>query len=142
MRFAAGASLPPVAAAAALASLGSTGFVSCLAGAAFAATRFACFENREHLSARHGRAVLNSQLFDDTGRWRRHFEHDFVGFEIDEVFIATDAFAWLLVPRHERRVGHRLRQLRNFDFDTHSRFLFERRVLMARAPDASPGLFD
>ena len=48
---------------------------------------------------------------------RRRLEHDLVGLDVDEVFVALDELAGLLVPRHQRRLGHRLRELRHFHFD-------------------------
>ncbi len=80
----------------------------------------ALLQNREHLSARDSRAVLDFQLLDHARRRRRNFEHDLVGFEIDEILVPLDRVAGLLVPRHECCVGDRFGQWRNFDFDAHA----------------------
>ena len=53
------------------------------------------------------------------GRRRGNLEHHLVGLQIDEIFIARDGLAGLLVPRDQRGVSHRLRQLRHANFDCH-----------------------
>ena len=50
---------------------------------------------------------------------RRQLEHDLVGLDVDQVLVALDRLAGLLVPADQRRLGDRLGQLRHFDFDAH-----------------------
>jgi hypothetical protein len=45
--------------------------------------------------------------------------HDLVGLEVPEAFIPAHGIARLLAPRDQRRVGHRLGQLRHADLDSH-----------------------
>jgi hypothetical protein len=71
-------------------------------------------------SSRIASAVLDLELFDHARRRRGHFQHDLVGLQVHEVLVAADLFTGLLVPGDQCRVGDRLGQLRNFDFDTHT----------------------
>ena len=65
---------------------------------------------------------------------RRNFEHDLVGLEVREILVARDGLAGLFVPGDQRRVGDRLGQLRNLDFDGHaSSCLFSYRDVAAAA---------
>jgi hypothetical protein len=50
---------------------------------------------------------------------RGQLEHDLVGLDVDEVLVALDGLAFLLVPREQRRLGNRFRQLRHLHFDQH-----------------------
>ena len=58
-----------------------------------------------------------TDLDQHAGAGRRQLEHDLVGLDVDQVLVARDRVARLLVPADERRLGHRLGQLRDFDFD-------------------------
>ena len=64
-------------------------------------------------------AVLELDLREHAGRRRRHFQHHFVGLQIDQILVARDRFAGLLVPRDQGGVRHRFRQLRHPHFDCH-----------------------
>jgi hypothetical protein len=64
-----------------------------------------------------GAAVDLDDLGDDAGGRRRQLEDHLVGFDIDQVFVAGDRFADLLVPCQQGRFGDRLGQLWNLDFD-------------------------
>ena len=77
----------------------------------------AFLNDREQLLAGHrGTGVLFDFLENAIGR-RRHFEHDLVGFKVDEIFVALDRVARLLVPGSDGRVGNGLGQHGDFDFD-------------------------
>jgi predicted RNA-binding protein len=67
----------------------------------------------------HGLAVLLDDLDDHAGIRRRQFEHDLVGFDVDQVLVAGDGIALLDVPGRQRGFGHRFGQLGDFDFDDH-----------------------
>jgi hypothetical protein len=43
-------------------------------------------------------------LLEHTVSGRGHLKNDFIGFQIDEILVATHRFARLFVPRDERRV--------------------------------------
>jgi hypothetical protein len=57
---------------------------------------------------------------------RGKLEHHLVGLDVDQVLVAPDLFAFLLVPVEQRRLGDRLRELRHLHFNDHScsRFSF------------------
>ena len=44
------------------------------------------------------------------GLRRRRLEHHLVGLDVDQILVALDVIARLLVPRHQRRLGDRFRQ--------------------------------
>ena len=70
-------------------------------------------------------AITSSQrpcsvVFDDRGdnhRRCRNFEHDLVGFDLDQDLVGNDGFAGLLLPLPYRRLGDRFGELRDLDFD-------------------------
>ena len=64
-------------------------------------------------------AALLDDLHQHTIRGRGRFQHNLVGFDIDEVFIAGNSVAFLLVPADQRGFGNGLGQLRHFNFDQH-----------------------
>ena len=47
---------------------------------------------------------------------RRHFEHDLVGFDLDQDLVHRHGVAGLLLPLQQGGLGHRFGQLRNLDF--------------------------
>jgi len=65
-------------------------------------------DHGQDLPARDGGAIGNLDLPQHAARRRRHFEHDLVGLEVDQVLVAVDGIARLLAPRDERGIGHRL----------------------------------
>ena len=80
------------------------------------------FNDRKQLPARYRRARRLVERLDDSRCGCRHFEHDLVGLEVCEVFVARDRLADLLVPGDERRVRDGFGQLRNADFQCHDGF--------------------
>src|SRR5690606_29501202 len=100
-------------------------------------TRPALLDLRDHLPAEHGRAVLDEDLAEHARRGRGDFQHDLVGLDVDEVLVALDAVAFLLVPADERRVGDGLRQLRNLDFSAHAFLRFTDFLLSRSSAPAS-----
>src|SRR5690606_41792184 len=58
---------------------------------------------------------LRAHAVDRGGR----LEHDLVGFQVDQVLVAGDAVADLLVPGGDGGVGDRLGENRDFDFSGH-----------------------
>ena len=61
-------------------------------------------EHGKHLAARDDGAVGGHDLLQHAVGRGRHFEHDFVGLEVDEILFAPHAVTGLLVPGHQRRV--------------------------------------
>jgi hypothetical protein len=66
-----------------------------------------------------GRAFGELDFLEHAVDGRGHFEHDLVGFQVEQVFIALDRIPRLLVPRRDGRVRHGFGEDRNFDFDGH-----------------------
>ncbi len=92
-------------------------------------------QHGEHLPARDDGAVGRDDLLQHTVGGRRHFEHDLVRLEVDEVLVTPHGFAGLLVPGDERGVRHGLGELRNLDLDAHWRLpLCRRPRSQARLP--------
>ena len=82
---------------------------------------------RDQLVCLDRAAVGTHDLDQHTREGCRHFEHDFVGLDIDEDVIGLDGFADFLFPLQQRGFGHGLRQLRDFDFnDGHGDFQNEK----------------
>ncbi len=90
---------------------------------------FALRQYRQHIPGGNGGTILDLYFLEHTVGRRRYFQHDLVGLEIDEVFIATHPIAGFLVPGDESCVGHRLRQHWHFYFNTHLVFRFDSRGL-------------
>jgi len=86
-------------------------------------------DHRQHLAAGHRGAVLQPDFLEQPGCGRRNLENDLVGLQVDEVLIARHGITRLLVPRHNRGVSHRLRQLRHANFNSHQIFGTETRAL-------------
>src|SRR5713226_8867450 len=83
---------------------------------------------RDDVARGHRVAALLQDLDEHAVGGCRQLEHHLVGLDVDEVLIARDRLAFLLVPVEQRRLGDRLRQLRHFHFDDHdcSRSVFPR----------------
>ena len=64
-----------------------------------------------------GITITLDQLDDHTTVRCWQFQHHFVSFDIDEVLIAGNGFAFFLVPGNQGGLGDRFRQLRDFDVD-------------------------
>ena len=65
----------------------------------------AFFDVGDDVAAGDGRAILGGDFFQYAADRGGHFEDDFVGFEIDEVFAFAHAVAGLFVPVNQGRVG-------------------------------------
>ena len=73
---------------------------------------------------RRDRGAVGLQHFDENAvGGRRQLEDDLVRLDVDQVLVALDRVAGLLVPAHERRFRDRLRKLRDLDFNSHRLFL-------------------
>ncbi|MNT19853.1 hypothetical protein D3C72_1551330 [compost metagenome] len=70
----------------------------------------------DQLVGHHGGAVGLNDLDQHAGRGCRHFEHDLVGFDLDQDFIDGDGFAGFLLPREHGGLGHGFGKLGDFDF--------------------------
>jgi hypothetical protein len=76
-------------------------------------------ERRDDL-ARSDRAAVGLDDLDEHAVGRgRQLEHDLVGLDVDEVLVALDRLARLLVPGEQRRLRNRFGQLRHLHFDQH-----------------------
>ena len=60
-------------------------------------------------------AVLLDDFNQHATGWRRQFENHFIGFDVDQVFVARYRLADLLVPANQCRLRNGFRQLRDFD---------------------------
>ncbi len=86
--------------------------------------RLSLGQHRQDLTRGNRRAVTDPDLLEHAARRCGNLENDLVGFEIDEILVATDRFADALVPRDERRIAHGLGQSRYLDLYTHLVFRF------------------
>ena len=73
----------------------------------------------DQLTGNHGRAVLFDDFNNHASLRCRQFQHNLVGFQVDDVFVAIDEIASFLVPGHQRGFGNGLGQLGDFDFNNH-----------------------
>jgi hypothetical protein len=91
----------------------------CRRSGGLSARRRVGIDDGDHLARRHRAAVrLDDFRHRAVGR-RGKLEHDLVGLDVDEVLVALDRLARLLVPVDERRLGDGLGELRDLDFDAH-----------------------
>ena len=74
-------------------------------------------DGRNHLVAGDRTAVALDDFAQHARRRRRQLQHDFIGLDIDQIFVAPDEFTLLLVPRQQCGLGDRFRQCRDLDFD-------------------------
>ena len=68
-----------------------------------------------------GLAVLGRDLAEHTGGWRRHFDGDLVGLELDQRLVHRDGVAGLLEPAADGGFRHGLAERRNTNF-SHGHF--------------------
>src|SRR5918994_1436803 len=61
-------------------------------------------------------AVLGRDLAEHTGGWRRHYDRDLVGFELDQRLVHRDGVASLLEPAADGGFRHGLAERRNTNF--------------------------
>ena len=73
-------------------------------------------DGRDHFFADAALTVVLDQLGHHAVGRRRHFEHDLVGFDLDQDLVHRHGLAGLLLPGQQGGLGHRFGQLRNFDF--------------------------
>ena len=64
-------------------------------------------------------ALLAQMRAQHAACWGGKLQHDLVGLELGQRLARLDRVAGLLVPRHQRAVGHGFRQLVDFDLDAH-----------------------
>jgi hypothetical protein len=74
-------------------------------------------DDGDHFVSNDGGAVALDDLDDHASGRCWQFQNHFVGFDIDQVFVARDWFADFLVPGQQGCFSDRFRQLGNFDFD-------------------------
>ena len=100
---------------------GSRGFSSCLFGSfdffrrcwRFTG-RFGCsragLDDGKQFVGRHNGAFLDLGLRQDTGDWRRDFQHHLVRLQVDQVFVAGYGLARFLMPCQYRCIADRFRK--------------------------------
>jgi hypothetical protein len=79
----------------------------------------AFLDHRDQLLAGHGGACFELDFLEHAIDRRGHFQHDLVGFQVEQVLVALDRVAGLLVPGGDGGVGHGFGENRNFDFGGH-----------------------
>jgi hypothetical protein len=97
--------------------LGSTFSSSRLDG--FRRLDVAFFDDRDDVVTVNRVAFLRAKLSDRAVNGRRYFQHDLVGFQVNEVFIAVNGVARALVPAGDGCVLHGLGQNGYFYFNRH-----------------------
>src|SRR5690606_772145 len=80
----------------------------------------AFLDDRHDLAAGDGVAFLELDFLQHAVDRGRHFQHDLVGFQIEQVLVALDGFTHLLVPGGDGAVGDGFGQYRGFDFGGHA----------------------
>jgi len=81
--------------------------------------RRAFLDHGDHILAADRLALLGADFLQHAVGGCGHLQHDLVGFEIDQILVALDRVARILVPARNGCVGNRLGQHGNFDFDRH-----------------------
>jgi hypothetical protein len=71
------------------------------------------------LAGDHGVAVALDDLDQHAGVRRGQLQHDLVGLDVDEVLVAGDSLAFLLVPGNQGRFGDGFGQLGDFHVYQH-----------------------
>ena len=94
--------------------------VSILGVVVAAGAAFALFQNGQHVAGLDGVAGRDLDLGEHARCRRRHLEHDLVGLEIEQVLVAFDAIALLLLPFTDRGFRDGFRQLGDLDFCRHA----------------------
>ena len=84
----------------------------------------AFLDHGDDLRAGDGGAGFEFDFLQNAIDRRGYFQHDLVGFQIDEVFIAAYAVADFLVPGGDDGVGNGFGQDGDFDFNAHDCGLF------------------
>ena len=64
-------------------------------------------EDCQNITGDHGCPVFDDDLREGPGSRRRHLQNNLVRFQVDEVFVASDTLADVLVPRDKRCVTDR-----------------------------------
>ena len=67
----------------------------------------------------HYFAVLNQNFHQHTGLRRGHFQHHFIGFDVDQHFVASHGFTDFFMPRKQSAFRYALRKYRYFYFNNH-----------------------
>ncbi len=98
---------------------------------------------RDELIGRHGGTVALQDFHQHASGGRGTLQHHLVGFDLDQDLIDRDGFAGFFLPLQQGGLGHRLGELRNFDFyDCHVSstliFCVGRGRRGARAPQGPP----
>ncbi len=65
-----------------------------------------CFcQDRDDIARNDRRAVFDANLLENTGGRGRHFEHNLVRLQINEILVALDVLANPMVPCDQGRIG-------------------------------------
>ncbi len=75
----------------------------------------------EHRADREAHPLLGDDLGQGSGRRRRDFDIDLVGFELDQRLVDGDRLTRMLEPFRDRRLGDQLAEARHLDLDCHCR---------------------
>ena len=76
-------------------------------------------EHRDDLTRGDRRAIAPDDLDDHAIGGRGQLHHHLVGFDVNQVFVALDRVAFLLMPCNQRGFRNGFRECRHFDFDLH-----------------------
>src|SRR5690606_22537009 len=79
----------------------------------------AFLDDRQDLARGDGVAFLELDFLQHAINRCRHFQHDLVGFQVEQVLVTRDSVADLLVPAGDGGVGDGFGQYRYFDFGGH-----------------------
>ena len=73
----------------------------------------------QYLFGSNGFAVLSDDFNQYAGLWRRYFQNHFVGFDVNQDFVARYGFADFFLPFQERAFGYAFRQHGYFYVNNH-----------------------
>src|SRR5205823_1466378 len=79
-------------------------------------SRRAIIDLSEQSADRNGFAILGADLAKGAGRWRRDFDGDLVGLELDQRFIHRHGIAGFLEPAADGSLGDGFAERRNANF--------------------------
>ncbi|MNE24296.1 hypothetical protein D3C80_1175820 [compost metagenome] len=77
------------------------------------------FDRAQNFVGQNGVAFVLDDRTQYTISGSQNFQHDLVGFDVDDQVITLDGLARLLVPGGNGAIGNRFRESRGFDLDSH-----------------------